>query len=152
LIFDCREGIFDPLKVWVSTWGRIWVGPLRNVGPIEVSIQARRYEDDPVLPLFIEIRSDALAAECRSAQGAVYWQTYGTKSCDPDSMWITFPRTELAIPLGTTYWVQLTGFLQVRPIWASSPFWRCLQVRAFPDAVVPGTWGHVKTLYKDAAK
>jgi hypothetical protein len=148
LILDCREGITDPFKIWISSRGRSWIGPLRYVGPIEVSIQARPWQGRETLPLYIQTRSDSWAAECKSLDGTLYWQTYGTLSCDPDSMWITFPPTELAIPLGTIYWVQLVGFRRLLPTEAVSPFWRCLRVRATPTAVVAHDWGRVKALYR----
>jgi hypothetical protein len=150
-IFDSQEEFGDWLW-WNSPWGRAWVGPIRYVGPIEVSVQARPSHGE-VLPLFVGLRFDPGAGQCRSFSAGPTWQTYGTSSCDPGSLWITFPRAELtSVPLDTTYWVQVEGFLTVQPVRASSPYWRCIRVRAYPDALVAKTWGHVKALYRDATR
>lgn len=143
-VFDC-----SPTLSWTSAWGRNWFGPLRYVGPVEVSIQARPWlPPEQTLPLYIEIRADN-SASCVSRSGALFWQTSGTRSCDVDSTWIRFPRTTLPLALGREYWIQLSGFYQALPIQLSSPFWGCLRVQAFPiDAVVARSWGTVKHFYQ----
>ena len=150
-ILDCREGFGRPFTIWVSAWGRNWFGPLRYEGPIEVSIQARQPSGYEPLPLLLQIRTDQGAGQCRSDEGVIYWQTFGSQSCVADSMWITFPPTHLLLPLGATYWVQMVGLIQAQPTRGSSPFWRCLQVRS-SSGVSAGSWGQVKALYRDATR
>jgi len=149
-VFACREE-FGEWLVYRSPWGRAWVGPIRYVGAFEVSIQARAGMFDEILPLFVQIRTDPGAAQCRSETGGPTWQTFGTRGCDPDSLWVTFPRVELVgVPLDTPYWVQVEGFLsrgQGGRVYAS-PYWRCIRVRAFPTMVSTNSWGHVKALYR----
>jgi hypothetical protein len=142
--FDC-----NPTLTWTSAWGRSWFGPLRYVGPVEVSIQARpEWPAEQTLPLYIEIRADSNAG-CVSRSGGLFWQTYGTVSCEPDSTWIRFPRTTLPLDVGREYWVQLFGLYQAQPVVLSSPYWRCLRVQAFPvNGVAMKNWGTIKALYK----
>lgn len=151
-IIDCRDELGRD-KIWSSAWGRSWYGPLRNTGSIEVSIEARPPTDSEPLPLFVEIRTDQGAAQCRSDIGAPTRLTYGTESCHPDSLWVTLPRYDLSwLPLDATYWVQVVGFLLVTPVRMSSPFVSCIRVKAFPTAVVSGSWGQVKGLYREGAR
>lgn len=152
LIIDCRDELGRD-KLWSSAWGRSWYGPLSNIGPIEISIEARAHPGYERLPLFVEIRTDQGAAQCRSDIGAPTWLIYGTESCHPDSLWSTLPRIDLSwLPLGTTYWVQVVGFLVVNPTPKSSPFVGCVRVRAFPSAIASGSWGQVKQLFRDATR
>lgn len=149
-VLDCREE-YGQWLLYRSPWGRAWVGPIRYVGPLEVSIQARPGLFDEILPLIVQIRTDRGAAQCRSDTGGPSWWTYGTTGCHPDSLWATFPRVELVgIPIDTLYWVQVEGFLtlgQDGRVYAS-PYWRCIRVRAFPTMVSTSSWGHVKALYR----
>jgi len=142
--------------LWSSAWGRSWYGPLRYVGPIEVAVQARpwvlvdsipgpRYEP---LPLLVEIRTDPRAAQCQSDVGGMSRSTFGTTSCDPDSLWTVFPITELPLPLNSEYWIQTLGLLVLYPERASSPFVGCVRVTAFPSSIAEATWGRVKRLYQ----
>ena len=146
-IIDCRDELgFD--MFWTAAWERSWYGPLRYVGPIEVAVQARRWPEQP-LPLFVEIRTDPRAAQCISDAGGPTWATYGTASCNPDSLWSAMPRTALELPLDATYWVQLSGYYVINyPTRASSPFVACVRVRSYPTAVLPSTWGQIKRLYR----
>src|SRR5262249_49461804 len=100
------------------------------------------------LPLFIGIRRDPRAVQCISDASGDTWSTYGTASCDPDSLWSVMPRTALDLPPDTTYWVQLSGHLTNYPARASSPFVACGRVTASPTAVLPRTWGQIKRLYR----
>ena len=148
IIIDCRDELGRE-KLWTSAWGRSWYGPLRNTGPIEVSIEARPPATYEPLPLFVEIRADPGAAQCRSDIGAPTRLTYGTMSCHPDSQWVTLPRYDLSwLAPDAHYWVQVVGFLIGTPVRISSPFVGCLRVRAFPSAIAPSSWGQIKNLYR----
>jgi len=149
IIIDCRDELGRD-KLWTSAWGRSWYGPLRNTGPIEVSIEARPSTNhEVILPLFVEIRADPGAAQCRSDIGAPTRLTYGTMSCHPDSLWVTLPRYDLSwLAPDAQYWVQVVGFLLVTPVRMSSPFVSCIRVRAFPSAIAQSSWGQIKNLYR----
>jgi len=144
-ILDCPDESGHNEMIWSSAWGRSWYGPLKYVGPIEIAIQARPWPSAQPLPLYVEIRVDGWAAQCRSLSGGITRSIYGTSSCDPDSLWTALPRRELPIPINTTYWVQLEGFLGPQ---GSSPFVACLRVSATPSSVATRTWGSVKSLYR----
>ena len=158
---DCREvsAIWRIIGcgTWVSNEGRTWWGPLRNVGPIQVSVEAMPI-GGPVenLPLFGEIRLPLGQSVCsRPFPGSLIWQTYGRDTCDPDSTWSTSPIIDISgfIPLGETYYFQLEGFATIGPDssladWAWSPAVRCVRVRSFPVSVLASSWGHVKSLFR----
>jgi len=145
-ILDCPDGSGHNEILWSSAWGRSWYGPLKYVGPIEIAIQARPWPvATETLPLYVEIRVDGWAAECRSLSGGITRAIYGANSCEPDSLWTTLPRRELPIRINTTYWVQLVGFLGPQ---GSSPFVACLRVNATPSPVLARTWSSVKRLYQ----
>ena len=145
-IFDCPDESGHNEIVWSSAWGRSWYGPLKYVGPIEIAIQARPWPLAPeTMPLYVEIRVDEWAAQCRSFTGGIVRSIYGTNSCEPDSLWTALPRRALPIPINTTYWVQLIGFLGPQ---GSSPFVACLRVDATPSSVMTSSWGSVKRLYR----
>lgn len=147
-IIDCRDEL-GRNKLWASAWGRSWYGPLRNIGPIEVSIEARPPATYEPLPLFVEIRADQRAAQCISDIGAPTRLTYGTMSCHPDSLWVTLPQYDLSwMPHDATYWVQVVGFLLVTPSRMSSPYVGCIRVKAFPSAVISSSWGQIKSLFR----
>lgn len=151
-IIDCRDELGHN-KLWTSSWGRSWYGPLRNTGPIEISIEARPPTGYEPLPLFVEIRADQRAAQCISDIGAPTRLTYGTTSCHPDSLWVRLPQFDLSwMPTDATYWVQVVGFLLVTPARMSSPYVGCIRVRAFPSSVISSSWGHIKGLYRDATR
>jgi hypothetical protein len=148
-MLDCRDELGDEV-FWWENWCRTWYGPLRYVGPIEVAVQARPWPGHEPLPLFVQIRRDQGAAQCRSDAGGPTWSTYGTESCNPDSLWSVLPRTTLInTPINTTYYVQLIGFLIVSPVRASSPFVACIRVTSYPTEVTSRSWGQVKALYRD---
>jgi hypothetical protein len=158
---DCREvqplGVILDCGVWYSNEGRTWWGPLRNAGPIQVSVEAYQFGAgvEP-LPLFAQIREPVGASLCsRPFPGTLIWQTYGRDTCDPDSMWSTSPVIDISgfLPLGETYYFQLEGFLSIPPDTSStglkwSPAVRCVRVRSFPVSVLASSWGHVKSLFR----
>jgi hypothetical protein len=129
---------------------------LRNVGPIQVSVQAVPFGGQiETLPLFIEARVPLGESVCsRSFPGSLIWQTYGRASCDPDSLWSRSPLIDISplTPLGELYYLQIEGFLTVGPDstlsgWASSPALACVEVKSFPSATLPGSWTLVKSLF-----
>jgi len=129
LLLDCDY------QSWEIVPGRIWWGPLRCVGEIQISIQARPLgPPQRTIPLYVEIRVDPLAAECKSFAGTEIWETLGTFACDPDSQWVHSPPIDLPginVPIGAEYYIQFVGFEELAPggqTIAASPFIRCMQV------------------------
>jgi hypothetical protein len=127
------------------------------VGPIQVSVQVSEWGGVEELPLIVEARTDPLARECQfpghSAPGQYLWQTFSRISCDPDSLWEESPLIDLPsfVPLGSTYWLQIQGFMTVTrdgDLTATSPFFSCIRLRAFPTMVTAASWGAVKSLYR----
>lgn len=158
---DCREALPTGRVIGCGTWttidGRAWWGPLRNAGPIQVSIEAFPLGGQiETLPLFAEIRVPLGESVCsRPFPGSLIWRTYGRATCDPDSSWVTSPVMDISsfIPLGETYYFQLEGFITIGSDstfegWAWSPAVRCVQLRSFPTSVLASSWGHVKSLFR----
>ncbi len=153
IMIDCQSSGY-----WLTSNGRNWWGPLRCVGPIQIAIQARPL-GPPVetLPLYVEIRGGEATPTCEQMPGKLVWQTYGTSSCDADSMWVVSPVIDLLgmnAPLNGTYWIQLVGFERLGPNppnpegSAASPFRGCLRVTSLLTGVREVSWGSMKTLYR----
>lgn len=135
--------------------GRWLWGPIRCVGPINLSIQTIAAAASPPLtfiyPLLVEVRTDGGAQTCQSAPGIVIMQTYGLSACDPDSLWesttVDLPRF---VPVGANYWIQLEGFLtqdQDGRSSGESPHFSCLSIS--PTTAVAGlSWTGIKRLYR----
>ncbi len=151
ILFGCG---LPPWGIWVNWVGQTVWGPLQYAGQFQVSIQAKSVEwlVDKAVPLYVEIRVDEWASQCRADPGVLYWWTDGTPSCAVDSMWVTSPPIELPVPVGTTYWLQLVSFFQdgsiEYPRGVSSPYVRDVRVTRDPTAVLPSDWGFVKSLYR----
>ena len=162
-VAECRDfpfllGAFVDCPGYDWLWfggpvGREWWGPLRYTGPIQVSLQIAPFllPGDVRAPLLLQVRTDADAAECRTAAGTLLWSTYAEGSCPPDSLWETSPLFDLAtlVGLGNPYWIQVEGTGNAgHDGHRGSPLLACLRVRAFPIAVTATHWGTVKSLYK----
>ena len=142
-MIDCHNGT-GPL-LWKTNLGRTLWGPLRNVGPIRIAVQARPVPV-PTLPLYAEIVAREASGGCVYEPGVLYWKTFGTVECD--SLGVTSPRIDLRLSYGETYWLQLVGFYQIGPDEASSPFVRCVRITSYPSPVHHATWNQVKQLYR----
>jgi hypothetical protein len=118
-VAECRDfpfllGAFVDCPGYDWLWfggpvGREWWGPLLYTGPIQVSLQIAPFPfpGNVRAPLLLQVRTDADAAECRTAAGTLLWSTYSEGGCPPDSLWETSPLFDLqrwsasAIPAGS---------------------------------------------------
>lgn len=156
---NCREILSLPIIIdcdfsvtWGTLVGRAVWGPLTYVGPIRVSLEARPYSDNG-FPLYFEVRPTNGATACNIKPGSIQWQTQGTMSCDPDSMWVSSPWISLPwLDLGETYWVQLLGLATIgfpdEPEPRYSPGLRCIRVESRPSSIEFMAWTRVKRLYQ----
>jgi len=151
IIVDC-----EPANTWGGLVGRALYGPLTYAGPIRVSVEARPFPLSEGFPLYVEVRNNYGDYSCSFLPGTIVWETYGTTSCHPDSLWVTSPWLDVPwFDVGTTYWVQLLGLaaipfhegssLQSR----ESPAIRRVRVESQVTAVRTTTWNIVKSLYRD---
>lgn len=147
-IVDC-----DLTVGWESWEGAHWWGPLRYIGPIQISVEARPWSAPTrQLPLYFLVRNDAGAGRCEYRTGNLIWETYGTLRCD--SLWVDSPAIVLPnIAMGSEYWIQTLALTQFGPDPTSvddaySAFRRCIRVRPITTAVDSKTWGQIKVLYR----
>lgn len=135
--------------------GRIAWPPLKNVGPVTISIQSRR---DPytLMPLYVEIRNlvaNEDTTACNPDTGGVLLLTdFGGAPCG--GTWTTvgpFDLRPFGVRMGEFYRVQV-AFFETRP-WPTgergySPGFSCIRLTAPPTPVAMQTWGHVKRLFR----
>jgi hypothetical protein len=130
--------------------GRAMYGPLIYWGPIRISVNARPM--DPI-PLRIEYRR-TINADCEFRPGIGAWQTFGTTSCEPESLWVRSPFMDLVLlEPGDTYWIQLVGEIRQVPEDPDSQLRfsttaNCVRVESQNSPIAAGTWGRVKSLYR----
>lgn len=150
LFIDCPG---YPLTIAYGTSAQHWYGPLRCVGPIEVSLLISQIGDDvETLPLFVQIVEHEAPTCPPQTAGSLLWQTYGGISCDPDSLWFTSPPLDVpwVVGLGSTYWILLEGFArfdQLGRSTAESPYLACGRVRV-ATSITATNWSSIKVLYR----
>jgi len=154
----CRETVGAPVfvacdgGVWMNYAGRSAFGPLRNVGPIRIEVEARPI--GPPLasePLYFEIHRGPVGEQC-VGPGVVIWQTYGTSSCD--STFVRSPAITLPyIGLQEEYWIQVYSFYggpgPGGRYAIGSPAWRCLRVGPVESMAIERlNWTGLKQLFR----
>ena len=130
--------------------GRVMYGPLTYVGPIRISVNARPM--DPI-PLRVEYRQ-TIDADCEYRPGIGAWQTFGTTSCEPESLWVRSPFMDLVLlDPGDIYWIQLVGEIRQAPEDPMHPLLfsttaNCVKIESQNSPIAAKTWGRVKSLYR----
>jgi hypothetical protein len=127
--------------------------PLRNVGPIEVEVEAAStlHTLFPLQVQIVPLDGVNQADICENALGYVVMTLYPRRSRRPDpcNFWESSGIVDISsvVPVGGTYALRIYSFTHPLGV---SPGVDCVRVTSHPidTAVVRGTWGGVKCLYR----
>lgn len=135
--------------------GRIAWAPLKNIGPVTISIQTRR-DRFTLLPLYVEVQanlSEVDTTTCRAGLGGVLLLVdQGGAPCG--GTWTTIGPVDLrpfGVLPGRFYRIQLV-FFETVPFptgeRGTSPGFSCIRVRVQPTGVASSTWTGMKQLFR----
>lgn len=159
----CSESPLDTLEAFhldcgvtfVQFVGRLAFPPLVNRGLVTIAVRTLAVQWTP-FPLYVELRGHtagepqtcttllagyvALVAQGLPMQCGGVWETVGP-----------LDLTQIGIPLGSIYHVQLIGFQDAEFGYGTTGF-ACLRVRSETSPVADVPWQRVKLLYRDATR
>jgi len=134
--------------------GRIAWPPLRNVGPVTISVQARHtFTSQTFFPLYVEVQARRIDDPpiCQDGLGGlVVLVARGADRCG--GTWESIGPIDLVpfgVPLGSPYSVQCI-FFRTTPsdVTVRTVGFSCIRVTSHPSILVSTSWGNVRTLFK----
>jgi hypothetical protein len=156
----CAESPLDTLSAFelgcdvtfVQFVGRLAFPPLVNRGPVTIAVRTLSRAGVP-FPLYVEMRTRvgsgpdgcttllagniALVAQGLPPQCGGVWETVGP-----------IDLTQVGVPLGWLYHVQLVGFVDGSTGLGSAGV-ACVRVSGVPSTVIGTTWQRAKCLYRE---